>query len=77
MRKNRVIIVDFHAEATQKKWLGEVPVGRVSAVVGTHTHVQTADEKLPGGAAYITDHRYDRAYGFSNWVKKDVVIRIH
>lgn len=51
------IIVDFHAEATAEKLaLGHYLDGRVSAVIGTHTHVQTADERLlPGGTAYITD----------------------
>jgi metallophosphoesterase (TIGR00282 family) len=51
------ILVDFHAEATsEKKALGIYLDGRVSALVGTHTHVQTADESiLPGGSAYITD----------------------
>lgn len=49
--------VDFHAEATgEKKSLAYYLDGRVSAVVGTHTHVQTADEQiLPNGTAYITD----------------------
>jgi 2',3'-cyclic-nucleotide 2'-phosphodiesterase len=52
-----VILVDHHAEATSEKLaFGRHLDGRVSAVVGTHTHVQTADEEvLPGGAAYITD----------------------
>lgn len=52
-----VILVDFHGEATsEKKAMGWYLNGRVSAVVGTHTHVQTADEEvLPGGTAYITD----------------------
>ena len=52
-----VIIVDMHAEATSEKIaLGLFSDGQVSAVVGTHTHVQTADEKiLPQGTAYITD----------------------
>jgi metallophosphoesterase (TIGR00282 family) len=51
------ILVDFHAEATSEKMaLGYYLDGRVSAVVGTHTHVVTADERiLPGGSAYITD----------------------
>lgn len=51
------IFVDFHAEATsEKKAVGYYLDGRVTAVVGTHTHVQTADETvLPGGTAYITD----------------------
>ncbi|HLE76884.1 MAG TPA: TIGR00282 family metallophosphoesterase [bacterium] len=52
-----VVIVDFHAEATSEKIaLGWYLDGRVSAVIGTHTHVQTADERvLPGGTAYISD----------------------
>ena len=51
------ILVDFHAEVTSEKLaLGWHLAGKVSAVVGTHTHVQTADERiLPGGTAYITD----------------------
>ena len=50
-------IVDFHAEATSEKiCMGLYLDGRVSAVIGTHTHIQTADERLlPGGTAYITD----------------------
>jgi metallophosphoesterase (TIGR00282 family) len=53
----RVVLVDFHAEATSEKIaMGWHLDGRVSAVVGTHTHVQTADERiLPKGTAYITD----------------------
>jgi metallophosphoesterase (TIGR00282 family) len=53
----RVILVDFHAEATsEKNAMGWHLDGRVTAVIGTHTHVQTADERiLPGGTAYITD----------------------
>lgn len=51
------IVVDFHGEATsEKSAMGWFLDGRVSAVIGTHTHVQTADEViLPGGTAYITD----------------------
>ncbi|MCR5122112.1 MAG: TIGR00282 family metallophosphoesterase [Ruminococcus sp.] len=51
------IIIDFHAEATsEKKALGHYLTGRVTAVLGTHTHVQTADETILGGhTAYITD----------------------
>lgn len=51
------VLVDFHAEATSEKMaMGYYLDGRVTAVVGTHTHVQTADERvLPGGTAYITD----------------------
>jgi metallophosphoesterase (TIGR00282 family) len=56
-RGARIIIVDIHAEATSEKIaFGWHLDGRVTAVVGTHTHVQTADERvLPGGTAYITD----------------------
>lgn len=50
------LIVDFHAEATsEKKVMGFHLAGRASAVVGTHTHVQTADETIADGTAYITD----------------------
>lgn len=52
-----IILVDFHAESTREKEAFALHLaGRISAVVGTHTHVQTADERiLPGGTAYITD----------------------
>lgn len=52
-----LIIVDFHAEATsEKNAMGWFLDGKVSAVIGTHTHIQTADETiLPNGTAYITD----------------------
>jgi hypothetical protein len=52
-----MIVVDFHAEATsEKKALAVYLDGRVSAVLGTHTHVPTADESiLPGGTAFVTD----------------------
>jgi metallophosphoesterase (TIGR00282 family) len=55
--KAKVIFVDFHAEATsEKQAMGIYLDGRVSAVVGTHTHVPTADERiLPGGTAFLTD----------------------
>ncbi len=56
-RQIKVILVDIHGEATSEKvGMGRYLDGRVSAVVGTHTHVQTADEEiLPGGTAYLTD----------------------
>jgi metallophosphoesterase (TIGR00282 family) len=56
-RSAPVVIVDFHAEATSEKVaMGWYLDGAVSAVIGTHTHVQTADERiLPGGTAYISD----------------------
>jgi metallophosphoesterase (TIGR00282 family) len=55
--KPPVIIIDFHAEATSEKIaMGRYLDGRVSAVLGTHTHVGTIDTKiLPGGTAYVTD----------------------
>ena len=55
--KARVILVDFHAEATSEKVaMGWHLDGRVTAIFGTHTHVQTADERLmPKGTAYLTD----------------------
>jgi metallophosphoesterase (TIGR00282 family) len=53
----RCVIVDMHAEATgEKALMGRYLDGRVSAVLGTHTHVQTADERIfPGGTAFLTD----------------------
>ena len=53
----KIIVVDFHAEATSEKIaMGRALDGKVSLVVGTHTHVQTADESIfPGGTAYLTD----------------------
>jgi metallophosphoesterase (TIGR00282 family) len=55
--RTKLIFVDMHAEATSEKIaMGWFLDGRVTAVVGTHTHVQTADERvLPGGTAYLTD----------------------
>jgi len=56
-QETNIIIIDFHAEATSEKIAFAYYMdGKTSAVIGTHTHVQTADEKiLPGGTAYITD----------------------
>lgn len=53
----KIIFIDFHAEATSEKIaLARMLDGQVSAVIGTHTHVQTADEQIfPGGTAYLTD----------------------
>ena len=53
----RVIMLDFHAEATSEKIaMGRAMDGKVSLVVGTHTHVQTSDDQIfPGGTAYLTD----------------------
>ena len=56
-READAVIVDFHAETTSEKYsMGHYLDGRASLVVGTHTHVPTADDQiLPGGTAYITD----------------------
>lgn len=70
------IFVDFHAEATAEKIaLARFLDGRVSAVVGTHTHVQTADEKiLPGGTAFITDVGMTGAHGGVIGMRLDSVL---
>jgi len=71
-----VIIVDVHAEATsEKQAVGRYLDGKVSAVVGTHTHVQTADEQiLPGGTAYITDLGMTGPYDSVIGVESQLVI---
>jgi len=72
----KVIVVDMHAEATSEKIsLGWYLDGRVTAVLGTHTHVPTADERvLPGGTAYITDLGMTGPYDSVIGVKKEIVI---
>jgi len=72
----KVIIVDFHAEATSEKIsLGWYLDGRATAVIGTHTHVPTADERvLPGGTAYITDVGMTGPYDGVIGVKKELVV---
>jgi len=57
LKQTNIIVVDIHAEATSEKVaMGWYLDGKASAVIGTHTHIQTADEKiLPAGTAYITD----------------------
>jgi len=74
--KARVILVDIHAEATSEKIsMGWYLDGRVTAVIGTHTHVPTADERvLPGGTAYITDVGMTGPYDSVIGVKKELVI---
>ncbi|MCK4859163.1 MAG: TIGR00282 family metallophosphoesterase [Candidatus Omnitrophica bacterium] len=73
----KIIIVDFHAEATSEKVaLGWYLDGRVSAVLGTHTHIQTADEKiLPQGTAYITDLGMTGPYNSVIGRKKEEVLQ--
>lgn len=70
------IIVDFHAEATsEKKAMGYYLEGRVSAVIGTHTHVQTADEQIMGGhTGYITDVGFTGARDSVLGIDKDIII---
>lgn len=71
-----VILVDFHAEATSEKIaLAHYLCGRVSAVVGTHTHVQTADERiLSGGTAFITDVGMTGSRDSVIGIRKDIAI---
>jgi len=71
-----IIFVDFHAEATSEKAsLGWYLDGRVSALIGTHTHIQTADERiLPGGTAYLTDAGMTGGFDSVIGVKKEEAI---
>ena len=73
----RVIFVDFHAEATSEKIaMGWHLDGQVTAVVGTHTHVQSADERvLPAGTAYITDVGMTGPHDSVIGVDKQVVLK--
>src|SRR5712691_7299369 len=76
-RRAAVVVVDFHAEATSEKiamarWLD----GRVTAVVGTHTHVQTSDARVqPGGTAAITDAGMTGPHDSVIGVEADLAIR--
>lgn len=74
--KARVIVVDFHAEATSEKVaLGWYLDGRVTAVIGTHTHVPTADDRvLPGGTAYQTDVGMSGPYDSVIGVEKEQIL---
>ena len=76
-RQTKMIVVDFHAEATSEKIaLGWYVDGRVSAVIGTHTHVQTADDRiLPQGTAYITDVGMTGARDGVIGVKKELALQ--
>jgi calcineurin-like phosphoesterase len=75
--QTQVIVVDFHAEATSEKiamaqWLD----GRVTAVIGTHTHVQTNDARiLPGGTAAVTDAGMTGPHDSVIGVRSDLAIR--
>lgn len=76
-KETNIIFVDFHAETTsEKQAMGWYLDGRVSAVVGTHTHTQTADERiLPEGTAYLTDAGMTGPYDGILGVEKDAVIK--
>jgi 2',3'-cyclic-nucleotide 2'-phosphodiesterase len=74
--KAKIIFLDFHAEATSEKVaMGWHLDGRATVVVGTHTHIPTADARiLPGGTAYITDVGMTGPYDSVIGVKKELVI---
>ena len=75
--QTKVIIVDMHAEATAEKMaLGWHLDGRITALLGTHTHIQTADARiLPRGSAYITDVGMTGPYDSVIGLKKEIAIR--
>lgn len=71
------ILIDFHAEVTsEKQAMGWFLDGKVSAIVGTHTHVQTADARiLPNGTAYLTDAGMTGAYDSILGMKKEPILQ--
>jgi metallophosphoesterase (TIGR00282 family) len=75
-KKTAIICIDFHAEATsEKQAFGWYVDGRASVVVGTHTHIQTADERiLPEGTAYLTDLGMTGPIDSVIGMKRDIVI---
>lgn len=74
---DKIVLVDMHAEATSEKVaMGWHLDGRVSAVIGTHTHVQTSDERvLPGGTAYITDVGMTGPHDSVIGIEKEAIIK--
>lgn len=72
-----LIFVDFHAEATgEKRALGFYFDGKVSAIIGTHTHIQTADEEiLPQGTAYLSDVGMTGPHNSVIGVKKEIILQ--
>jgi hypothetical protein len=74
--KNGAIIVDFHAESTaEKRAFGWHADGIISAMLGTHTHIQTADEEvLPLGTAYISDVGMTGAHDSVIGVRKEIIL---
>jgi 2',3'-cyclic-nucleotide 2'-phosphodiesterase len=77
-QQTNLIIIDMHAEATSEKIaMGWYLDGEVSAVIGTHTHVQTADEQiLPRGTAYITDVGMTGPHDSVIGVKKEIILKM-
>ena len=75
--QTNMVLVDFHAETTsEKQGIGFFLDGKVSGVVGTHTHVQTADEQiLPKGSAYITDLGCCGARHSMLGMNKDIILQ--
>ncbi len=73
----KIKLLDLHAEATSEKMaMGWYLDGRVSAILGTHTHVPTRDERiLPGGTAYVTDVGMTGAYDSVLGISKDVAVQ--
>jgi 2',3'-cyclic-nucleotide 2'-phosphodiesterase len=76
LANTKVRFVDFHAEVTSEKMaMGWYLDGRVSAIIGTHTHIPTADTRvLPGGTAYQTDAGMTGPYDSVIGVRKDVIL---
>src|SRR5207302_4366366 len=76
-READLVLVDFHAEATSEKVaMGRFLDGRVTAVIGTHTHVQTSDAHvLSGGTAYITDAGMTGPHDSVIGVRTDLILR--
>ena len=76
-KETNIVIIDFHAEATsEKKALGYFLDGKVSAVFGTHTHVQTSDAQvMSGGTGYITDVGMTGSEDSVLGIKKEIIIR--
>jgi 2',3'-cyclic-nucleotide 2'-phosphodiesterase len=75
--RTKIIIVDFHADATAEKVaMGWHLDGRVSAMIGTHTHIQTADSCiLPNGSAYVTDVGMTGPYNSVVGLRKDIALK--
>ncbi|WP_163653238.1 TIGR00282 family metallophosphoesterase [Listeria sp. PSOL-1] len=76
-KRTNIIFIDFHAETTsEKEAMGWYLDGQVSAVIGTHTHVQTSDNRiLPKGTAYLTDVGMTGPYDAILGMEKEAVIR--